>query len=163
MTHEALASTLGFLGLSKSVKAEENPKVMNDFVIHDEVNEAIMNEFRDLILIDENGLTPVPIIWGNDKEVASQVLRPNQVYLPLINIHRHFTDGFDTYYGMTVRTLYEDDMDQILEQVYSKFNPKLKNKSGEYTLVSMANNMAADDNSKLRVNKYNFLISHYKY
>ena|SRR5581483_1182779 len=80
---KALASTLGFFGLSKFVKAEEPNKVFNFF-----------------------------------------------------------------------RNCDEATMNQILEQVISKFSPTLIHKAGKCHLVSMANNLPLGD-KEFKVLKYN--------
>lgn len=83
--------------------------------------------------------------------------------LPLINIFRgdfYFADGnICIMYTVTARTLYQEDMNQILEQVIGKFHPAYEYEVGTMQLLSTANNLdEKKDGSALKVNKYRFSI-----
>jgi len=139
-------------------------------------DEAIMDLFRDVVVIDENGKAHhVPIIWATQEKAVAAVLQDNvrkdktlvvdRIRLPMLAVHQ--TDiqfnqerytysearylgrlldgrpGFtvsekynrDTVFGITrgipvdisytlyAWTLYLEDMNQIAEQIFTKFNP----------------------------------------
>ena len=142
-------------------------------------DEAVMDLFRNIIVIDENGKQhPVPIIWGTQEKAVAFVIQENtrkdntlvvdRIRLPLLainqsdiqfnqdrytysaakNLGRSTTldgkPGFtidekgkerSTIFGITrgipvdisytlyCWTLYLEDMNQILEQIFLKFNP----------------------------------------
>jgi hypothetical protein len=174
-----LGSVMAFLGLSAvEAKTEEKPDILTNWPGWLKANdEGTMDVFRDLVIVNHDGNAhPVPIMWASDELTVKMVcaLRSDPatvatVKLPMMNLQRGDfvnapvtkTDhGIRINYHLTVRTLYREDMNQIIEQIINKFspNPMLKN----YELKSIANNMAEDDNIKsfgidsLRVNKYVF-------
>ena len=136
----ALAASLGFFGLGKFANAEPEFKYSKFFRSCDK---ATMDEFREFVCIDDNGkANKVPIIWATD-EKAESFLKMSGVGLPLMNIYRgdlFFNDKICSYYHLTMRSMYEEHMNQMLEQAVVKFHPKFKNKIGEYSLMSMINN-----------------------
>lgn len=141
---KALAATLGFFGLGQW--AEAAPKrVFRYSKFFRRADQAIMDEFNEIVHLDETGKAhKVPVIWATDDKAAAYCrAEPDKIKLPLINIYRgdmFFNDKICCYYHLTIQTLYEEDMNQILEQSVQKFHPKFKNKIGEYTLMSMINN-----------------------
>lgn len=150
----ALGAALGFFGLSKLVQAEEKP-VYKYVKFFRNCDQATMDEFKDIIHLVDTGKScntyKVPVIWGTEDKAAAYMMESNiqrgvvvdKIKLPLINIYRgdmFFNDKIHAYYHVTATTLYEEDMNQILEQIVVKFHPKLKNKVGEYSLMSMINN-----------------------
>lgn len=142
-------------------------------------DEAVMDLFRNLVVIDENGKQHiVPIIWGTQEKAVAFVIQDNtrkdntlvvdRIRLPLLAIHQTdiqfnqdrytysaaknlgrslTTDGHpgftideqgksrSTVFGITrgipvdisytlyCWTLYLEDMNQIVEQIFLKFNP----------------------------------------
>lgn len=158
---KALAASLGVFGLDKLVKAEE--KIVEEEVTFDptkfryykffrRADEAAMDEFRNIVVLDESGkLYKVPIIWADNDRTEAYVKTPQEIdskttrlNLPVLNLFRgdlFFGDKIYVYYHLTARTIYEEDMNQILEQVVTKFHPKFKNAAGEYSLLSIINNM----------------------
>lgn len=142
----ALAASLGLFGLGNLVKAEEPVFRYSKFFRR--ADEATMDEFRGIITLDETGKAhKVPIIWATHDRVAAYVLADKDkdtLRLPVLNLFRgdlFFSDKIYAYYHLTARTLYEEDMNQILEQVVTKFHPKFKNAVGEYSLQSIINNL----------------------
>jgi hypothetical protein len=142
----ALAASLGFFGLSKFAKAEEPEFKYSKFFRR--CDEATMDEFRDIVYMNDAGkVFKVPIIWATDEKaeafLQSGGLGDGKIKLPLINIYRgdlFFAEKVIAYYHLTIRSLYEEHINQIVEQAVVKFHPKLKSKVGEFALMSMINN-----------------------
>lgn len=184
-------------------------------------DEAAMDLFRDVVVIDEAGKAhQVPIIWGTQEKAVAYILQENtrkdeslvvdRIRLPMLAIYssdysfnqsrytyhravdylRHYRNdgkpGFttnekyerDTVFGVTrgipidigytlvAWTLYEEDMNQILEQVTSKFSPiayiRVRGISWEIgvKLDSIANNVDFEPGDKAaRVFKYQFSLT----
>lgn len=137
-------------------------------------DEAMMDLFRDIIVLDEHGIAhPVPIIWGTQERAVAAVLQTNvrkddslvidRVRLPMMAIYSSgfaFDEKRYTYHkavnyfrkngkpGLTIKekkdrdtvlgvargipinisyrlgvwTLYVEDMNQIVEQITTKFS-----------------------------------------
>jgi hypothetical protein len=152
----ALGTALGFFGLSKFVQAEKPIYKYSKFFRN--CDQATMDEFKDIVVLDNDGKAyKVPVIWATEDKAEAYIslvesatvaapiekqLVNLKIKLPLINIYRgdlFFNEKIYSYYHLTARTLYEEHMNQIQEQVVVKFWPKLKNKVGEYNLMSMIN------------------------
>jgi len=149
----ALGAALGLFGLSKLVQAEEKP-VYRYAKFFRNCDQVTMDEFKDIVFIDSDGAAhKVPVIWATDEKVENylnikadiddiKALR-RVARLPLISIYRgdiFFNEKIHSYYHLTATTIYEESMNQILEQIVVKFHPKFRNKVGEYSLMSMINN-----------------------
>lgn len=181
-------------------------------------DEAIVDLFRDIVVIDEDGKAhPIPIIWATQEKAVAVILQENvrkdeslvvdRIRLPMLAIHasgynfnqnrytyhraidylrdfrRNWKPGFtvkeryerDTIFGvsrgvpvdisytMIAWTLYEEDMNQILEQILTKFSPiayiRIRGISWEVgvKLDSIANNVNIEPGDKqVRVFKYQF-------
>jgi hypothetical protein len=147
----------GVFGLSEiTAKAQpENELYKYSKFIH-RGDEATMDEFRDISVIDEEGLAHhVPLIWADDKKAVEVTTNEyclqkddniivDRIRLPLLNVSNR-TITFDgknihSHYNLTARTLYKDDMDEIVEQILLKFHPNLFNNTGEYRLKAVYNN-----------------------
>lgn len=137
----ALTASLGFFGISKFAKAEPEFKYSKFFRRCDE---ATMDEFRDTLIIDDTGkASKVPIIWATEDKTEAFLRSTDKIKLPLMNIYRgdlFFAEKIVAYYHVTIRSLYEEHMNQIVEQAVVKFHPKLKSNVGDYALMSMINN-----------------------
>jgi hypothetical protein len=139
-------------------------------------DEAMMDLFRNVVVLDEDGKAhPVPITWGTQERAVAVILQDNirddnslvadRIRLPILAIHstdisqdldrfvyqaaqdysrnKDGTPGFtmkenverDTVFGVArgipvnigytlyAWTLYEEDMNHIIEQVFLKFSP----------------------------------------
>jgi hypothetical protein len=183
-----LGGLLSFLGIEsfatllragyKDKDASDKKTYKYSKFIH-KCDEATMDEFRDFVVIDEQGNTHnVPIIWATDEraEAVMQSVKPSakaryvlgecelgelvvdKIRLPLMNIHNynlHVQDGqIMIWYALTLRSLFREDMNQMLEQLIIKFNPLMKNKAGTYTMTMNATNDDKEGTKEVRVNKY---------
>lgn len=180
-------------------------------------NEAMVDLFRNTMVIDEEGKAHVvPIIWGSQEKAVAAILQDNfrkdtslvvdRIRLPImaINATGHALDmnrftyqgaksllpwldcrgqsGFniqekyerDTFFGITrglpvdisytlyIWTMYQEDMDQILEQVMLKFSPiayiRIRGVYWEVIVQidNIGNNIDNEPGDKLRVLKYQF-------
>jgi hypothetical protein len=146
---------LGAFGLSKFTQAKEPAKEGKIYKYSQflrRCDQATMDEFKGIICIDDTGNAhKVPVIWATDERAAScfehekfDVELPcTQIRLPLINVYRgdlFLNEKINTHYHLTAHGLFEEDMNQILEQIMVKFHPTFKNAVGEYTLVGIINN-----------------------
>jgi hypothetical protein len=141
----ALAASLGVFGLGKWAQAEEPVFKYSKFFRR--CDEATMDEFRNFVVIGGEGKAhKVPFIWATDdwaEAYIKQSMDGDVIRLPLMNIYRgdlFFNENIYSYYHLSMRSYYEEDMNQMLEQAVIKFHPKFKNKVGEYSLLSMINN-----------------------
>lgn len=145
-----IAGVFGFSELTAKAQPDELYKYSKFIYKGDE---ATMDEFRRIYIIYENGLAHhVPLIWANDEKAKEYYLQKDgniivdRIRLPLLNIiNRNITfDGKNIYshYTLTARTLYKDDMDQIIEQIFTKFSSEygFVNNAGIYRLSSISNN-----------------------
>jgi len=145
---KALAASLSVFGLGNLIKAEE-PKFRYSRFFR-RCDEATMKEFRDTVVLDEEGKAhKVPIIWATDDRAAEFVQAGDSIKLPLMNLYRgdlfFAEDKIYAYYHLNMHSLYEEDMNQMVEQAVVKFKhgckiPLLKHKVGEYSLMSIINN-----------------------
>jgi hypothetical protein len=181
-------------------------------------DEAMMDMFRDIVVIDEASKAHnVPIIWATQEKAVTWILQENtrkdtslvvdRIRVPILAIHSSdmsfnqnryiyhkavdylrdpnngFRPGFtrseryerDTVFGvargipidvgytMYVWTLFEEDMNQIVEQVLTKFSPmayiRVRGISWEIgvKLDSIANNVDTEPGDQAqRVFKYQF-------
>ena len=97
------------------------------------LDEAVLNEFKDVQVINEEGRAfTVPIIWADDEKAqsVSELGKDGaitRVKAPLLNIFHtdfHFnsiTNKILIDYFLNARTVYTEDMNQIIEQVILKF------------------------------------------
>jgi len=183
-------------------------------------DEACMDLFKDIIVLDESGKAhQIPIIWATQEKAVAYILQENvrkdeslvvdRIRLPMLAIHasnynynqgrytyhkaidylRDFKDkrpGFttseryqrDTVFGVSrgipidisytlyAWTLYEEDMNQILTQIVTKFSPmayiRVRGISWEIgvKLDSIANNVNVEPGDKqVRVFKYQFTFT----
>jgi hypothetical protein len=112
------------------------------------LDEDTMNEFKNIVTIDDTGKAhEVLFLWADDERILSLAEAKNSVIrLPLMHITRgdiNFMDDgmWDINYVLKANTLYEEDMNQIIEQITSKFSPIIKkNEDHYYRLTSIANN-----------------------
>ncbi len=173
-----LGSMMAFLGMGAK-KPEELPLAneqdekykYSKFI--KKCDEATMNEFRNLVLIDEEGDDwTVPVVWGNDELANTAMERrtsliamvsdfvKDKIHLPLVNIYNDGLGVFDNKihisYCMTVNALYREDMNQLIEQVIHRFNPTLKRAVGEYKIDGIMNNVNEHEVKMVKVNKYKF-------
>jgi hypothetical protein len=161
----------GVFGLSDlTAKAQPEDKLYKYSKFVHRGDEATMDEFREISIIDENGVSHhVPIIWAND-EKASEVVNGNYylkeeiniIRLPLLNLNS-FHISFDgknihSHYRLTANALYKNDMDQIVEQVLSKFGSECDfvNNTGSYRLSSISNNCG--EVNKVQKWSFNFIL-----
>ena len=182
-------------------------------------DEAVMDLFRNLVVLDEEGKAhPIPIIWGTQERAVAFLLQENtrkdnslvvdRIKLPLMAIYNsgyEFDQGRYTYhaavnflrdhtgkptmygnekfkkdtvfgytrgipinisYTLSAWTLYIEDINQILEQIFLKFSPisyiKVRGVNWEIPvkLNSIANNLNIEPgDAALRVIKYEFSIT----
>jgi hypothetical protein len=169
-----IAGILGFLGIDKLAKAEpskSDDKVYKYCRLLRKCDEAMMDEFKNLVVMDEKGEShPIPIVWADESKVdtvlelgsdKSEHLIVDKIKLPLLNMSRgdlRFPDNkIKIDYYLSASTLYQEDMNQILEQIISKFNPVLENKAGVVAVGSAVNNFKnKSDSNMIRMNKYHF-------
>lgn len=181
-------------------------------------DEAMMDLFREMVVIDEDGKAhPVPIIWATQEKAVAAVVQENvrkdnslvvdRIKLPMLAISssgmnfnqdrytyhkavdyirtekRDWKPGFtikekyerDTIFGVTrgipvdvnftlyAWTMYIEDMNQLLEQILTKFSPtayiRVRGVSWEVQvkLDSIANNLDFEPGDQaLRVIKFEF-------
>ena len=181
-------------------------------------DEACLDLFRDIVVLDESGKAhQIPIIWATQEKAVAYILQENtrkdeslvvdRIRLPMLAINasgyqfnqnrytyhkaidylrNHKNDwkpGFttseryerDTVFGVSrgipidvsytlyAWTLYEEDMNQIVEQIVTKFSPiayiRVRGISWEIgvKLDSIANNVNIEPGDKnVRVFKYQF-------
>ena len=179
-------------------------------------DEAVMDLFRNLVIIDEDGKAlPVPVIWATQERAVAAVVQDNvrkddtlvvdRIKLPMLAIsstefnfnqdrftyHQAIsfmkdTDGkpafytsekykMDTVFGVArgipidvgytlyAWTMQLEDMNQILEQIVTKFSPvayiKVRGVNWEVPvkLTSIANNLETEPGDQaLRVIKFQF-------
>ena len=184
-------------------------------------DEACMDLFRDVIVIDESGKAhQIPIIWATQEKAVAYILQENtrkdeslvvdRIRLPMMAIHasnynynnnrytyhkaidylrdhrENWKPGFtvseryekDTIFGVSrgipidigytlyVWTMYEEDMNQILTQIVTKFSPmayiRVRGISWEIgvKLDSINNNVNIEPGDKqTRVFKYQFTFT----
>jgi hypothetical protein len=184
-------------------------------------DEAVMDLFREMVVIDENGQAhPVPIIWATQEKAVAAVVQDNvrkdntlvvdRIKLPMLAItssglnfnqdrytyhkaidyirdkNRNWKPGFtikekyerDTIFGVTrgipvdvnytlyAWTMYVEDMNQLLEQILTKFSPtayiRVRGVSWEVVvkLDSIANNLDFEPGDQaLRVIKFEFNLT----
>jgi hypothetical protein len=182
-------------------------------------DEAVMDLFRNIVVLDESGKAhPIPIMWGTQERAVAFLLQENtrkdntlvvdRIKLPLMAIHNsgyefdqsrytyHAAVDFirdksgkpsfygsekyknDTVFGQTrgipinisytlsAWTLYVEDINQILEQIFLKFSPvsyiKVRGVNWEVLvkLDSIANNLNYEPgDAALRVIKYEFSMT----
>ena len=138
----ALAASLGFFSFGKWVQAEETVFKYSKFFRR--ADQATMDEFKGMVYINDNGQAcGVPLIWCTDQKAdAIYQMEHQPIKLPFMNIYRgdiFFNGKIHSYYHLTMRGMYEEHMNQMLEQAVVKFHPKFKNKVGEYNLMSLIN------------------------
>jgi hypothetical protein len=87
-----------------------------------------MNIFENIVVINEEGTTfDVPIIYGKVEEAASSVSSSEQIRLPLISV--------DVDNGILfVWTLYKEDMNQIIEQIFTILTDKITSVANNFDL-----------------------------
>ena len=182
-------------------------------------DEAVMELFRNIVVLDESGKAhPIPIIWGTQERAVAFLVQENtrkddslvvnRIKLPLMAIHssgysfdqNRYTyhaavnylrdySGKPTFYGnekfkkdtvfgytrgipinvsytLSAWTLYVEDINQILEQIFLKFSPvsyiKVRGVNWEIPvkLDSIANNLNYEPgDAALRVIKYEFSLT----
>jgi hypothetical protein len=173
----SIGSIFAFLGLSAIVKAkEEAPKIPESKILHTWAkwlrdNDGItMDLFRDIVILDNEAKHHyVPILWASDEKVVTIInLNEGIIKLPIMNLQRGDFDcvpvseknyGVKINYHLTVRTLYEEDMNQIVEQVFARFIPYPITRLEGYKLRSIANNNdLKNDFDGLGIHKYIFNI-----
>lgn len=181
-------------------------------------DEAVLDLFRNVVVIDEDGVAhPVPIIWASQERAVAHVIQENvrkdttnvvdRIKLPMLAIsstdfsfnqdrytyHRALDwlrqngrPGFETRekydhgtvlgvsrgipvdvgYTLIAWTMYVEDMNQILEQVMTKFSPvayiSVRGVRWEtiVKLTGIANNLETEPgDNQLRVVKFQFNLS----
>lgn len=179
-------------------------------------DEAILDMFRDVVVIDEDGKAwPIPLILGTPEKAVAAIVQENvrkdeslvvdRIKLPLIAITQTNIDydlnrytyhkalnyfprpdgkpgltinNRETIFGMargvpvnigytiTAWTMYREDMNQIIEQIFTKFSQaayiRVTGVPWEIivTLDSTANNMENEPGDQaIRVIKYEFNIT----
>ena len=104
-------------------------------------DEAVKALFNELVIIDEKGYTHlVPCLWANDEKIqcligenissedGTQKLKTDIIKLPIIGVFS--TDIYMVEstpvvsYMVSVYALFQEDMNQILEQIVLKFDNK---------------------------------------
>lgn len=124
-------------------------------------DEEVINTFKDIVVVDEEGNThKVPAIFANqEKTIAYSRLHEidpedelkdvkNKVKLPVVSVNRHGAFFSKLYYTLEVYSLYQEDMNQIIEQVILKF----KDNKGPIQLHSLHSNESdARGNTSSRV------------
>jgi len=184
-------------------------------------DEAVMDLFRDIVVLDESGKAhQIPIIWATQEKAAAYILQENvrkdeslvvdRVRLPMLAINatqynynqnrytyhkaidylrtmkNDWKPGFtvsekyerDTIFGVSrgipidigytlyAWTLYEEDMNQILTQIVTKFSPlayiRVRGIAWEIgvKIDSIANNVDVEPGDQaVRVFKYQFGVT----
>jgi len=181
-------------------------------------DEAMLDLFRNLVVLDEDGKAhPVPIIWATQERAVAYVLQDNirkddslvvdRIKLPMLAIYSNdiqfdqsrytyhkavnymktnkpgftmneggipnstvmgFSRGIPVDIGYTLYgwTFYMEDMDQIIEQILTKFSPvayiRVRGVSWEtiVSLDSINNNLEIEPgDEKMRVIKFQFQMT----
>lgn len=117
-------------------------------------DQIVMEEFKDLMVVDDEGGTrKVGIIWGTDDK-AFACYESGFIRLPHLNLYcvgyrPTAGTGFHVDYKLNCSATYMEDMNQIIEQVLVKFNPTLKtSKLGYYLplkLYRIAHNLGINN------------------
>lgn len=120
------------------------------------MHNELLNKFANIAVIYEDGsASKVPIVWGNDEKAADIILEDkSKIVLPLLNIY-----GDGAKYTLQARTLYKDEMNQILEQVVLNFSPTCKIGDEVFSLNSIANNYDNKPTNNVQVNITQFDLS----
>jgi len=184
-------------------------------------DEAVMDLFRNIVVIDEDGKAhPVPIIWASQEKAVAAILQDNvrkdnslvveRIKLPMLAIYSNsFSFNQDRYiyhkaldymrylrpdgkpgftisekyerdtvfgvargipidigYTLYAWTLYIEDMNQLLEQIFTKFSPiayiRVRGVPWETAvkLDSIANNLDVEPGDQnIRVVKFEFNLT----
>ena len=130
-------------------------------------DEGVVSLFKDIVVIDEQGAVhSVPCVWSNADKLQQTVLQENtsselnldgtpklrvdRVRLPMIGVYSNeiFMEGSTptVAYCVTVWSLFQEDMNQILEQIILKFDNKKNCK-----LKSITRNHTAEDTLTIKV------------
>lgn len=88
-----------------------------------------MNIFENIVVINEEGTTfKVPVIYGKVEEATSQVAsKEDKIMLPLVSVD--VNDGV-----LFVWTLYKEDMNQIIEQIFTILTDKITSVANNFDL-----------------------------
>jgi hypothetical protein len=90
-----------------------------------------MDELKDIQTVDgDANAHKVPVIWGNserawsfiEQDALPHVQEPKKLKLPLINVYpvNYSSDGIQ--YQVEMRTMFQECMNQIVEQLIMKFS-----------------------------------------
>jgi hypothetical protein len=133
------------------------------------LDEIVLANFKNLFTIDGNAKqNAVPIIWATDERAESWAYSPlldkedfvdpvTKIRLPYMNLFRYKITKSNPNYHLEVNytlnswTMYEEEANQILEQILSKFNPTLTlwNHEGDEIIGNMRlNSICSNLNDK---------------
>lgn len=87
-----------------------------------------MNILENIIVIDEEGVKfDVPIIYGKIEEAANSISKEDKIRLPIISV--------DVDNGVLFAwTLYKEDMNQIVEQIFTILTDKITSVANNFDL-----------------------------
>lgn len=92
-----------------------------------EIDKTVMKIFKDIQVMNDKGdASDVPIVWASREKVLS--LFSCKVTLPLLSINQKDFNfepmpvTLGSIYEVTVHSMYQEDMNQIVEQIVSKFD-----------------------------------------
>lgn len=142
-------------------------------------DEAFMDQFRKMIVVSEEGKShEVPIIWGTNERAAAAAFQANirkdnslavdRIRLPLLNAWRiglRCEDVIKIDYNLCAWTLYQEDANQLLEQILYNFHPSCsiggseEKYLGSLKLDAITNNYGEEDKKGLRVLKTLFSMT----
>jgi hypothetical protein len=167
-----VAGVFGFSEITAKAQPENELYKYSKFIHRGD--EATMDEFRNIFIIDEKGLNHhVPLIWADDKKAVEVTTNEyclqkddniivDRIRLPLLNLNSFHTsfDGknIHSHYRLTASALYKDDTDQIVEQILSKFGSECDfvNNTGSYRLSLISNNCG--EVNKVQKWSFNFIL-----
>ena len=93
----------------------------------------VLDIFKRLVVINEDGyVSKVPVIYGTKEKLQGVPRLRDNIVLPLVGLCRkdihtvkYSGQAWLADYELTIWTFFQEDMNQILEQVMLPFNPSV--------------------------------------
>jgi hypothetical protein len=128
------------------------------------LHQELLDVFKDMVTIDEEGKShQVPAIWATKEKIIQTVETEGKIKLPVITLTNDIISvrdarfdldtGVQTWYDLNIITLFEEDANQILEQVIFKFD-----NTGNCKLHALTK-VRPEEGSKLQVLRWEASIS----
>lgn len=135
-----------------------------------EFDEIAYDLFKDIQIVDkDNKKHPVPLLWASDEKATMYVLSEeaeDRIKLPIIHFERTEVGltplapsvEYWCSYQFFIKTLFQEDANQIIEQILSKFTPTYKKDGKICDLSSTITNNHVDSDAKVKVCKWAFSV-----